>query len=116
LVVNFQIHLDLFIQCTISQNGSSDPYVDITNTNIYYHSPGESIRTETGIYDLYLLPVNSLAVEQSISVDDKNKRYLVIRKTDPHYLTLVITDSNSQPIDNFLIDLTIKTKSIVNFT
>lgn len=115
-VVNFQIHLDLFIQCTVSQSGTDSPFVSIVNSNVFYHSPGGAHRDETGVYSLHLLPVNSIAVESSVSIDGYSKIPDIARQNDPHFTKLLIRDRNLDPVDSFLVDLTVSTKSIANFT
>ncbi len=116
MVVNFQIHIDLFIQCTISQSSDDAPLVDIINSNVYYHNPGFANRIEQGIYSLALLPVNSLSVETSVAIEGSDKLPFVNRQVNPHYFTLRVYDREMNLSDNFLIDLTISTKSIAVFT
>lgn len=115
-VTNFQLHLDLFIQCTVSQHNEDAPFVDIVNSNVFYHSPGQAHRDSMGVYFLYLLPFNSIAVESSIAIDGENKLALASRFSDPHIFKLLVFDRTFNPSDNFLLDLTLSTKSIANFT
>lgn len=115
-VINFQIYLDLFIQCTVSQHLSEDPHIIIVNSNVYYHYPGQAIRNDTGDYSLYLLPYYSISVESSILIDNNQRLPVAARRIDPHRFDFYIYDRNFQPADDFLFDLTLSTKSIASFT
>lgn len=115
-VVNFQIHLDLFIQCTLSQYSGNDPAVSVINSNVFYHSPGHAYRDDAGVYSFYLLPLNSHGVSSSVAIDGASRIPVVSRLEEPHILKLLIFDRSLTPSDDFLLDLTISTKSIVNFT
>lgn len=115
-VTNFRLHLDLFIQCTVSQSGEDAPFVDIINSNVFYHSPGNTYRDSMGFFSLYLLPVNSIIVESSVAIDSSSRIVLPNRSIDPHIFRLTIFDRAFNLVDGFLLDLTISTKSIANFT
>ena len=115
-VNNFIIHLDLFVQCTISQAGEAHPTVNIFNSNVSYHSPIPASRDNVGVYLFYLLPLSHLGFSSSFAIEGASRFPLVSRVEEPHILKLLIFDKFLNPSDDFLLDLTISTKSIVNFT